>query len=201
MHALERANDVNLNALIKGKRMIVLNELQKAIGAFLIERVPALGAAQLLEFALAGGSARYRAAHTLVGDPAEQVRVVYSIPQLTNHVFFALTLGQPMDVASLLANLEEYEHDKKSALVHGEVVITPHDPFWNGKHAPHAIILLLVDVADDLVAIPGNADIGGQQITFSLAVPLSKEETDHLARFGHDALIDLFQETGKELFF
>ncbi len=66
---------------------------------------------------------------------------------------------------------------------------------------PYAVILLRTATSLDFAKVPDSKCIDDRQTLFFLAVPLTKDEWDLRKQCGHDALLERFQEDGKELYF
>ncbi len=182
--------------------MVKLDKTQSSVLAFLFEQLPIGDLVNTLDFSLSGDfHGKYYAAHASLGEPTENISVVFTLPTYTTHTFFALTRSKEMEVARLLANIEDYEKEKSINLRLGEAIITPGKSSSTDSWEPHGVILLRTASAVDLRNVPDKEKINGKEIFFFLVVPLTKAEWDCRKQFGHDALIDLFQSNGKELFF
>ncbi len=178
-----------------------LNKLQYAIVSLLFEYAKLRDPVTPLEFTLSGDFlGKFNAVVGVVEDVDEAVFLVATLPRYTNTVFVALTRGQEMEVARLLANLEDYERENMMHMQLGEVAGQPHASEV-AEFIPHATILMPIATADILQSIPPVTTITGQEVRFMLVLPLSKKELECRNTLGHDAMIDMFQKEGKSLFF
>jgi hypothetical protein len=181
--------------------MIQLDKMQSSILAFLFDKLPISDAVDTLDFALSGDfHGKYYAAHAPLSQ-GEGINVVFTLPKYTTHTFFALTRSKELDVARLLANIEDCERVSSISLGFGEAVVMQGKMVSSESWEPYGVLLLRTASAVDLRNVPDKESINGQEIFFLLAVPLTKTEWDYRKQFGHDALMDLFQSKGKELFF
>lgn len=178
-----------------------LNSLQSAIVVVLMEQVRLKDPVTTLELSLSGDfHGKFNAIVGAIEDVDEAVFLVATLPRYTNTVFVALTRGQEMEVARLLANLEDYERENMKSMQWGEVAGHRHAS-EAPEFIPHATILMPIATADILQSIPPVATFTGQEVRFMLVLPLSQKELECRNTQGHDAMIDMFQREGKSLFF
>jgi hypothetical protein len=172
----------------------VLTRKQGAILSFLFENVELGQEVDTLDFRLRGDfSGRYLAAHSRLDD---DLHLVFTLPTYSDSVFFGVAKGKAIDVASVLANLEDYER-QHSQLQLGEALRLPDE----AKQYPALYALLLLRAATllKLKGLPDRVQIDGTQVKFALAVPLSLDEYEHRRLKGHDSLMEEFQLNGKVL--
>ena len=178
-----------------------LNSLQSAIVVVLMEQVKLHDPVTTLELSLLGDfNGKFNAVVGTIEDVDEAVFLVATLPRYTNTVFVALTKGQEMEIARLLANLEDYERETEKLIQIGEVAGHLHASVA-AELIPQATILMPISTADILQSIPPVATFTGQQVRFVLVLPLSQNELECRNTQGHDAMIDMFQREGKSLFF
>ena len=152
-----------------------------------------------LEFSLSGEfKGKFRVGYAKI--EAVDLYVVFSLPTYSKSVFIALAREVPRDVALYLANLEDYERDGAVAMRPGEVIITPKEMYSEGN-SPFALILLRTSTSIDCAKIPDNSLINGILTSFILVLPLTREEYQMRRERGHDALMDAFQDSQKDIFF
>jgi hypothetical protein len=178
-----------------------LDRYQASILEFLFERLPIENDVGSLEFSLSGTfDGKYYAAYGAIEGAEDQAQVIFNLPRYSTSVFLALGRSKPRETARLLANLEDYERESSLSLGLGEAILTNGRPGENSE-APFAVILLRTATSLDCGRVPDRAEIAGKSTSFLLAVPLTEVEWDCRRQFGHDALMDMFQSEGKELFF
>jgi hypothetical protein len=178
-----------------------LDRYQAATLTFLFDRLPIGDDVDSLEFALSGKfGGMFRLAHSVIEAADRSARVVFTLPTYSQSVFLALTRTRLNETARILANLEDYERDSSMQLGLGEVVLTP-EQIQRDADIPHAVILLRTATSFDCAEVPDKQTIDGKLTQFFLAVPLTTDEWELRRQFGHDALMDRFQEDEKELFF
>ncbi|KVO10961.1 hypothetical protein WL30_27160 [Burkholderia ubonensis] len=178
-----------------------LEQYQAAVLTFLFDRLPIGNDVDSLEFSLSGEFAgKYRVAHSSIESSDRTMRVIFTLPSYSRSVFIALTRTRLNDTARILANLEDYERETSMQLGLGEVVVVP-DQAPEGADMPYAVILLRTATSLDCEGVPDDYTIDGKQTRFYLAVPLTKDEWELRRQRGHDALMDRFQDEGKELWF
>jgi hypothetical protein len=172
-----------------------LEKYQAAVLATVFERADIGDSVEWFQFALSGDfRGQFVAAAAKVGAAGEHI--VFNLPTYATDVFVGLTDKDPKAVALILANLEDYEREGGLRLRPGETVVIP-----TTTDAPFAVLLLRPATLPDAAALPDTAEIAGRPTAFLLAVPLSKEEYDLRAAYGHDRLLDHFEEVGKSLAF
>ncbi|WP_175874371.1 suppressor of fused domain protein [Burkholderia sp. BCC0397] len=178
---------------------MTLEQYQAAVLSYLFGRLPIGNDVDTLEFSLSGEfSGKYRVAHSRIESSGPAMRLVFTLPSYTRSVFIALTRTRLNEAARILANLEDYERESSMQLGLGEVVITP-DKRLNGADVPYAVILLRTVTSFDCANVPDRYILDGRETLFYLVVPLTKDEWELRRLRGHDALIDKFQDEGKEL--
>jgi hypothetical protein len=178
-----------------------LNKLQYAVVSVLFEQLKLRDPVTPLEFTLSGDF--HGEFNAVIGIPEEVDEpgfLVATLPRYTNTVFVALTRGREMEVARLLANLEDLERENARQLHLGEVVSHPDDRAGT-EFLPYATILMPVAISALLSSIPQVAMLDGREIRFVMALPISQKELECRNTKGHDAMIDMFQQEEKSLFF
>ncbi|WP_175672660.1 suppressor of fused domain protein [Burkholderia ambifaria] len=176
-----------------------LDQYQAAVLTFLFVKLPISNDVDTLEFSLSSEfSGKYRVAHSRIESSDPAMRLVFILPHYTRSVFVALTRTRLNETARILANLEDYERESSMQLGLGEIVVTP-DQELEGTDIPHAVILLRTATSLDCAGAPDRHTLDGKETQFYLVVPLTKDEWELRRRHGHNALIDKFQDEGKEL--
>ena len=152
-----------------------------------------------LEFSLSGNfDGKYLCAYSNLSEGLDYV--AFNIPNYSNSVFLGLSRNNPQDVALTLANLEDYEREKKIKLGLGEVVVMPNN-HTEGRNIPFGVILLRTATSIDCAGVPDYSIVEGNRTSFFLAAPLTEEEHQIRALQGHDALMDSFEANQKDIFF
>ena len=178
-----------------------LSIYQAKILSFLFESLPTTDEVDYLEFSLSGSfSGKYRVVHSEIRDVDTPSRIVFNLPTYSQSVFLALTKTNPSETALILANLEDYERETSKALRPGETVVLPNE-LSSIACAPYGLVLLRAATSVDCEAIPDNKDFDERRTSFSLVVPLTKDESEIRNQLGHDALMDEFERSQKQLFF
>ena len=178
-----------------------LSIYQAKILSFLFESLPTTDEVDYLEFSLSGSfSGKYRVVHSEIRDVDTPSRIVFNLPTYSQSVFLALTKTNPSETALILANLEDYERETSKALRPGETVVLPNE-LSSTPCAPYGVVLLRAATSVDCEAIPDNKDFDERRTSFSLVVPLTKDESEIRNQLGHDALMDEFERSQKQLFF
>lgn len=178
-----------------------LDKYQASILTFLFQKLPLGDDVDSLEFSLSGAFAgKYRVAYSVIQSAIQPAHLVFTLPSYSSSVFLALTRTTPDETARFLANLEDYERESSIQLKPGEVVVTP-DQMHGDATAPFAVILLRTATSQECAEVPDRQYIDSKQTSFSLVVPLTKEEWELRRQLGHNALMDQFQAHQKELFF
>ena len=182
-------------------QMTKMNTFQSAVLADLFDRLPIGEEVDTLNFSLSGNfTGKFFAAFAEIKNVAEKASIVFTLPAYTNHVFFGLTRSKEPTVARLLANIEDYERENSLELSFGEVVVIP-DNTGSGDQHPHALLLTRTTTSRDLESVPDRTKIQSKVVTYFFAIPLNREELELRNKSGHDALIDRFVSTEKQLFF
>lgn len=180
---------------------VSLDKLQYAVVSLLFEHAGLCDPATPLDFTLSGEfQGRFSALVGVLENVDDSAFLVATLPRYTSTVFLALTRSREIEVARLLANLEDLERENEKVLQLGEVVGHPADPV-DSEFPPFATILMPVATSTLLRSIPQVATLNGQEVRFVLALPLSQRELECRNKRGHDAMIDMFQQEGKSLFF
>lgn len=178
-----------------------LNKLQYAIVSLLFEHAKLQDPVTPLEFTLSGDfRGQFNAVIGALENVDEAAFLVSTLPRYTSTVFVALTRSREVEVARLLANLEDLERENTKLLHLGEVIGHPDEPVAT-EFPPYATILMPVTTSVLLRSIPQVTTLAGQEVRFVMALPLSQKELECRNTQGHDAMIDMFQREGKSLFF
>jgi hypothetical protein len=180
-------------------RMIMnLSKSRAEILAYVAQRLPVDDDLTILNFQLSpAADVQLFAAVGHVQDEFGSIDIVFSLPEGQGNVFFGTTSGDPKNVARILANLEDYEHETARHLHPGEVVRFPNAS--SDLEMPDAVLLLPISASTLLADIEGRATIDSRNMTFVLAMPVSHADLEYRRIQGHDALIDYFEEHQREL--
>jgi hypothetical protein len=178
-----------------------LNKLQNSIIVLLFEHAKLRDPATPLEFTLSGDfGGQFNAVIGDLEDVDEASFLVATLPRYTSTVFVALTRSREREVAKILANLEDLERENAKPLRVGAVISHPGSAAAS-EFPPNATLLMPVNISGVLSSIPPVAALAGQEIRFVMALPLSQKELERRNTQGHDAMIDMFEQDGKSLFF
>jgi hypothetical protein len=152
-----------------------------------------------LEFSLSGDfSGKYRAAFHALGEGGGYI--VFNIPVYGSSVFIGLAESDPKAAALILANLEDYERENSLKLGLGEVVIMPSD-LKNEDKDLFGVVLLRTASSVECSDVPDKAMVQEVETSFFFAVPISRREYEIRRERGHDALMGVFEESRKYIFF
>ncbi|MBP8019446.1 MAG: hypothetical protein KAY82_05365 [Hylemonella sp.] len=178
-----------------------LDKLQHAIVSLFFECLKLHDPVTPLEFSLSGDfRGKFNAVVGVLDTDDENAMVVATLPRYSKTVFIGLTRSGELDLARLLANLEDLERENTKPLVLGEVIGHPMAP-GESDTSPFATILLPVATSAILRNLPPIAVFDNQEIRIVFVLPLSRGELECRNVLGHDAMIDMFQREGKSLFF
>jgi hypothetical protein len=178
-----------------------LNKLQYAIVSSLFEHAKLQDPVTPLEFTLSGDfRGQYNAVIGALANVDEAAFLVATLPRYTSTVFVALTRSGEVEVAKLLANLEDLERENGMLLYLGDVIGHSDEPAATA-FPPCATILMPIATSALLRSIPQTTTLTGQEVRFVMVLPLSQKELECRNTQGHDAMIDMFQREGKSLFF
>ena len=168
--------------------------------SYIFDRLPIDDAIDTLSFSLSGNFRGNFYSGIGVVEGKSSDRIVFSIPQYNDSVFFALTRSDASHVARILANLEDYERETGNKLNFGEIIDIPAS---NEKMDDlcSSVMILRTATAPYLRNVPDKEVIGGNEINFLFAIPLSRDEVIFRNNFGHDRLMDEFAKTSKNIFF
>ena len=178
-----------------------LNQTQAAILAFLFDKLPIGLEVETLNFCLAGNfSGKFHSAVGTIDGSEQDGEIVFSVPSYTNDVFLALTHKNKHQVARVLANVEDYERENHCELDHSDVVLV-RAIVGEADLERYGVLLIRTATSPELIAVPDTMNIAGREVRFFLAVPLTRDEYIYREQFGHDALMDMFSEKSKSLYF
>lgn len=169
--------------------------------AFIADRLPLDEELTTLNFQLAPNvDIQLYAGIGHVHDEHEPTSIVFTLPKHPGNVFFAITAANENDVARYLANLDDYEAEEAAHLHAGEVVLL-HDDNGAPNTAFAGVLVLRTASSLYLRDICDGAQIGQSTMTFLLAMPVTKDDLAIRRDRGHDALMDYFSSTGREVAF
>ncbi len=174
---------------------------QRAIVAMLFEVIGLQEPVMPLSFSLAGDfNDQFQAVVAHPESTDEPAMIVCSLPSHGDTAFMALTKSRELEVARLLANLEDLEREQRERIKVGRTVGfgSVADP---SGFPPTAVVVLPVAVSALLSEVPEEMIFDGKSTRFVFVLPLSQEELACRNQSGQDALIDMFQREGKSLFF
>jgi hypothetical protein len=179
-----------------------LQKFQYGIVSLLFDRLNLRDPVTPLNFVLAGnGTGAFDAVVGAFEAADDEGLLVASLPRNSNTVFLALTRKGELDVARVLANIEDMERETGKSLEVGEVIRHPARSEDSTLH-PFATILLPAATATVLHPLSSSPIIiNDREVRFMFVLPLDSREFECRKNSGHDALIDMFQREGKSLFF
>lgn len=126
--------------------------------------------------------------------------VIFTLPEFSGNVLVALCKNNSKELRDYLANLVEYELENKLKLMLGDVVLTPQATSAIGS-SPHSCVLLRTATSPKLKCLLDVVDLEIVTIRFLMVVPLAEQEWLTRKASGHDAMIDEFIATEKNLEF
>lgn len=174
---------------------VLLSQRQNALLVFLLERLPVLPTAELVEASFRGSSRRYCVGFSeLNGD--SRVRFFFTLPEDSGHVLMAISDGEAREVANLLANLQDYELEGASLAI-GSYVAMPST--FLQRHGRVGALLLAPATLGRQCSVPAEWSLEGRELRSSLVVFLSEDEQEYRKARGHDALMDRFQRDRRDL--
>ena len=177
-----------------------LNRFQNAVVSILFDRIDLQDPVTPLEFRLAGNfQGVFNAVVGIPDHTDEHVMVVATLPRYNKTVFIGLTRSGELDVARVLANLEDLERENEKPLKLGDVISHPDGS--DSKNGIFSTIIMPVATAFILRPLSSVCNVNDQEVRFVLVLPLSPRELECRNKLGHDAMIDIFQQEGKDLFF
>lgn len=178
-----------------------LSPRQSAIVSLLFDAVGVQDPVTPLSFALSGDFKEKFSAVVARAEAADEPAIIVcSLPRYGSTAFVALTKSREVEVARLLANLEDLERENGSPLALGETVGFNQMHHTSGS-PPIAVLLLPTAVSELLRALPNEFQPNGEVTRFAFVLPLTENELACKNERGQDALVDMFQQRGKSLFF
>jgi len=126
-----------------------------------------------------------------------EINVSFSFPHLSDseNVYVIASEGEPSLVRRLIANIQQLDNDSDVKL--GNIQI------FNSADLESigivGVILLPIEVSNLLCDLPDRFEYDCKDYKFLLVVPLSTKEHEVWKSDGHDALMDFFEETNKDL--
>jgi hypothetical protein len=148
---------------------------------------------ELLSFEGKNGKKRYQAVALSKEDA--NVACVFSLPTNGRNIYVTVSDGDRGVLRRVLATLEDMEAE--SPVLLGNVLLL--DSSELRERDIVGLILLPPNTSNVLSHLPLDITVGNIQYRFSLIVFLSKTEHEVWKAKGHDALMDLFANTDKDL--
>lgn len=137
---------------------------------------------------------QYRAGYFEVGDEDDPINLVFSFPKESNDCYLMFTDGDPKKISLELASIQTY-NENTAHLCYMHTVKTDSAYFKeNGWKA-----FLITTPAMALDEIPNFTSIDNKDISFRLLVLLDENQYRLKLECGYDALLDYFEETGKDI--
>jgi len=167
---------------------------QVAVLAFVLAHVDTKEEVEILSFRLADECGDlFHAAVLGLGadDDGREISLLVTLPAHSQGVFMALAVGHKMEVARMLAGLEDYERETWHALRPLESVVTDHPSGIRG------LFLLPPATHAAISGIPDSAMINARERHFLLVLPITAEEYACKMQGGVDALLVRLQESDK----
>lgn len=129
-------------------------------------------------------------------DDADGVKVIFSLPQAgESRIFVTASDGDEYFVRRVIANLEEASVTQSIKPGH---VLLLRDPEISRRDID-GVMFLPIGVSDLLDYLPERFSFAGKEYLFLLVVFLTSQEHELWRKQGHDALMDHWQEIGKDL--
>jgi len=147
----------------------------------------------MLSFEGSSGKWRHQAV-ALARDDAN-IACVFSLPTESRNIYVTVSDGDRTVIRRVLATLEDTEAE--SSVVLGNVLLL--DAPELRERDIVGVILLPPNLSGVLRHLPLDITVGSAPYRFLLVVFLSKREHEVWKAEGHDALMDLFDSTDKDL--
>ncbi len=174
-----------------------MSELDSKAKASIIHNVLSGGSLQdeceIFSFEDGHGRKHYQAVAPSKSDA--KIACVFSLPTDGSNVYITMTDGDRAVVRRVLATLEETEANSSVKL--GNVLLLDSPELRAGDIV--GVILLPPNVSNALDHLPPTITVRAATYCFLLVVFLTGREHDVWKAEGHDALMDLFSSTGKDL--
>jgi hypothetical protein len=123
------------------------------------------------------------------------VACVFSLPTVGHNIYVTVTAADQMVVRRVLADLEETEADSSVSL--GNVLLLKAPELLAANIV--GVLLLLPATSNMLNHLPLDLKVGEKGYRFLLVVFLTREEHGIWRTQGHDALMDFYSRSGKDL--
>lgn len=178
-------------------------EIKGKLLTYLFSRLDIGDELDTMEFQLEGGgpNKKFQIAYGKIKVGDEEIIVLFSLTTASNNIFFALTYERERDAAVIIANIEDYESQTSTHLHAGEVVVMPPVTSSQDGDGPYGVLLIRTASSPILKKIPDKQVIGDVEIQFHLVVLLSKDDFEYRKKFGHDALMDRWDNEGRDIAF
>ena len=137
----------------------------------------------------------YRQGVMKITDEEEDISVVFSVPHSSANIFILVTDGPGDLVRKVIANLDEIDRDEKIGF--GAVKLLSSTELSALGIA--GFIVLPVETSNLLGELSSSFKIEDHVFKFCLVVPISSEEYSLWKDKGHDALVNYFSDTEKDL--
>ncbi len=125
----------------------------------------------------------------------ERINIVFSVPVNSRNIFVIASDGNERGIRIAIANIEE--SDRGTPIKVGNL-LTLNSEIMSSKNIFGAIFLS-VKTSNVLNYLPDIIEVDDAQYKFLLVVFISHKEHKVWSELGHDALMDYFSETNKDL--
>jgi hypothetical protein len=146
-------------------------------------------------FSLEGSDGIKRFQAETVSKADDQIAAIFTIPTTTHNVYATVTDGDRKLVRRILATIEDTE--RESAVNPGGVLLFD-DPELKARDIV-GVIFLPVSASNVLDYLPDKVLVDGAEYRFLLVVFLRGDEHETWKKYGHDSLMDLFEQEDKDL--
>jgi hypothetical protein len=163
-------------------------------------KVSAIENVEVFDRALTGTDETFTICVCRVAVESETVSIIFNIPKKTPGIFFGMTWSNESSVVQIVANLEDYELAEQKHLHCSDAVRFP-EIEKIGEPFPFAVLLMRTATSPLLSEVPDTIDLSGRSFSLSLAIPINEVEHSYRAKFGHDALMDRFEQEDKDITF
>jgi len=136
----------------------------------------------------------YHTAYGLIGDESDPIYVVFAMPHKSDDIYLMITDGDPSLVAGQLAALQKYNEEAEHVCLY-HTVPTKSDVFNTNDW----IAFLTIRPCTIITTFKDDAEIGDRNFRFRLVIPINAEERKLKMESGIEALMDLFEETKRDV--
>ncbi|MCP4492730.1 MAG: suppressor of fused domain protein [Gammaproteobacteria bacterium] len=167
--------------------------LRAGISMHMFENASIKGSLSLSHYEFGSGK-KYHTAYGLIGDDADPIQAVFSMPNDSSDVYMMISDGDPEVISEVLAGIQNYNEEKEHVCLF-HTVPTLNDTFvtkgWNAL-----LILLPCTVLDNF---EDNKEIDGRNINFRLVMPITNIERQYKIDNDIEALLDQFEDNDRDI--